>query len=44
MIKYINVDDLKDKLLLEAVKKNHLSIKEIYDLVNNMPTVVFIDK
>lgn len=44
MINYINADDLKDRILLAAMDRNIMSIKEIYNIINSMPTVILIDK
>lgn len=44
MERYISADDLKDRILLAAMDKNTMSIKEIYNMVNNMPSIIFIKK
>ena len=44
MTKYINVDDLKDEILLIALNKNTVSIKEIYNTINKMPVTRLIEK
>jgi hypothetical protein len=38
-MKLVNQDDLKDKVLLIATTRNTLTVKEVYNLINDMPII-----
>lgn len=40
MVKLIDADALKDELLIIGFKKNTLTIREIYNLINKQPVRV----
>lgn len=44
MNRYVDVDDLKDRILLAAMDRRNMSIKEIYNIVNSMPTVIMLQE